>query len=248
METLISEKTNSQIIKEAKEAFKGQWGRTFIMYLLSFLISIISLVLGLIIPGIIAGMGWLIFEYYLGFSYLFGNDYPSIFTVLLILLNIFISIVISGRFFLWRNKFILESSRGMKPKIIDLKYIFKGQLSDTTEKISFNFFAFVIPGLTLALYSLILGFGFIMLIIPGIIFSFMYAMFPFVLVDEHHTGAKKYLNRSNTIMSGKKFKLFLCRLRLLPLFILCTLPFGLGLFWFFPFGSFVSAKFYDAHK
>ena len=38
METAIR-KNNDQIIKEAREAFKGQWGNVFLAFLLSTLVS-----------------------------------------------------------------------------------------------------------------------------------------------------------------------------------------------------------------
>jgi len=242
---IINKKTNSEIIKEAKASFKGQWGKTILMYLLSGLLMIIAFLIGLIIPIII---GWFFWNFVYG-ERLFGDEYPSIIFCFLTLIYIFISIVLSGRLFVWRNKFILETSRGLNPDIIDLKYIFQGQnLSEIKETFSSKFIMFVIPGLTIALYTLIIIFGYLMLIIPGIIFSFMYAMIPFVLVDENYSVAKKYLKKSSNIMSGHKMKLFLCYLKLIPLFILCALPCGLGLLWFFPFLSFVLAKFYDAHK
>lgn len=39
METAIR-KNNDQIIKEAREAFKGQWGNVFLAFLLSTLVSV----------------------------------------------------------------------------------------------------------------------------------------------------------------------------------------------------------------
>lgn len=245
METLINKKTNSEIIQEAKLSFKGKWGRTIVMYILSGLLMIIPFLFGSIIPIII---GWF-FSFFIDERTLFGHKYPSIFFWLLTLIYLFISIVLSGRLFIWRSKFVLETSRNLNPNIIDLKYIFQGlSSSEIKETFTSKFFVFIIPGLTVALYTLIIVFGYLLLIIPGIIFSFMYAMIPFVLVDENYSSAKKYLDKSSNIMSGQKIKLFLCYLRLIPLFILCALPCGLGLFWFFPFLSFVLAKFYDAHK
>jgi uncharacterized membrane protein len=244
METVIR-KNNDQIIKEAREAFKGQWGRTIVMYILSGLLMIIPFLIGSIIPIII---GWF-FSLFIDVDTLFGHEYPSIFIWLLTLIYLFISIVLSGRLFIWRSRFILETSRNLNPDIIDLKYIFQGlSLSEIKETFTTKFFVFIIPGLTLALYTLIIGFGYMLLIIPGIIFSFMYAMTPFVLVDENYNSAKKYLDKSSNIMSGQKMKLFWCYVKLIPLAILCALPCGLGLFWFGPYMSFVLAKFYDAHK
>lgn len=83
------------------------------------------------------------------------------------------------------------------------------------------------------LYSLILAAGFILLIVPGIIWGLRYSYYSYLIVDK---GLKpiEALKESAKITYGAKGKLFIFWLLLAGIIILGTLALGVGLLWAMP--------------
>ena len=77
-------------------------------------------------------------------------------------------------------------------------------------------------------YGLIVLAGFILLIIPGIIWSIKYGLFRYAIVDEG-LGPIEALKRSAMLTQGSKWNLFLLGLLLGLINILGVLAFGFGL-------------------
>ena len=83
-----------------------------------------------------------------------------------------------------------------------------------------------------------------LLIIPGILMSYSYAMFEYVLADNPDMNAREVLAESRRIMRGNRFKLFCLQLSFIGPALLCVLTFGIGLLWFIPYYNATMAAFY----
>ncbi|MFM7054865.1 MAG: YciC family protein [Bacteroidota bacterium] len=241
METAIR-KNNDQIIKEAREAFKGQWGNVFLAFLLS---TLVSAAIGL-------GVSLIMAVIYNVLDFFFRNRLMELFTVILIIIGVILWLVFQGRFWIWQNNYILRKSRGENVSYSDFKSIFEGFKNINEIKASLlnkdQLLNNLLPAILLLLTTLSILLGYVLLIIPGIIVSFMLALVPFIAAEENNINPIDAMKKSADMMDGYKMKLFWCYVKLIPLAILCALPCGLGLFWFGPYMSFVLAKFYDAHK
>lgn len=78
------------------------------------------------------------------------------------------------------------------------------------------------------LYSIIVALGFILLIIPGIIFGLMFSLYSYFVVDKK-LGVIEALKASKSATFGSKWDLFLLMLASLGLNILGLLALGVGL-------------------
>lgn len=236
METVIR-KNNDQIIKDAREAFKGQWGNVFLALILSSLVS----------TGICIGLSSIIAVIYFILNFIF--DIPLL---IYFLFGAILWLVFQGRLWIWQNRYILRKSRGEDVSYTDFKTIFEGFKNIKEIKASFlNFDQLLkntLPAITLLLTTTAIFLGYALLIIPGIIVSFMLVLVPFVVAEENNINPMDAMKKSVKLMDGYKMKLFWCYVKLIPLAILCLLPCGLGMIWFGPYMSFVLAKFYDAHR
>ncbi len=89
---------------------------------------------------------------------------------------------------------------------------------------------------------------YLLLIIPGIIKSFSYAMTPFILVDEPELSALQAIKKSRLMMKGHKFDLFWLLLSFIGWIILCIFTLGIGIFWLIPYIYTSFAAFYENVK
>ena len=85
----------------------------------------------------------------------------------------------------------------------------------------------------------------LLLIIPGIIKAFSYALTPYILLDEPELTAKQAITRSCEIMQGRRWKLFCLYLSFIGWGILCLLTFGIGFLWLVPYMNASVAAFYE---
>ena len=84
----------------------------------------------------------------------------------------------------------------------------------------------------------------LLLIIPGIIKGFSYAMTPFVLADNPNLTANQAITRSRELMDGHKWELFVLSLTFIGWEILGALTLGIGLLWVTPYKNAAYAAFY----
>lgn len=241
MET-TAKKTNKEIISEARAAFKGQWGNVIVAFILSSLVGAAIYGAVFLLIGVITTI----------LNIVFSSIIVGIMTLLLGIMGVIIALIFQGRIWNWQNNYILRRSRGEQVSNTDFKEIFEG-ISGVQDIKPFlldknNLIKNLYPAITQLISTLAILIGFVLLVIPGIILSYMYAMVPFLSSENKTLAPVDVLKKSSSIMDGYKMKLFFCYLSLLPLAILCILPLGLGLIWFIPFLTFVLAKFYDAHK
>lgn len=99
----------------------------------------------------------------------------------------------------------------------------------------------LLMGLYVFLWSLLL-------VIPGIIKAYSYAMTYYVALDHPELGTEKCIQESMRLMSGHKMKLFLLDLSFIGWGLLCILTFGIGFLWLAPYISISHAHFYEELK
>lgn len=94
------------------------------------------------------------------------------------------------------------------------------------------------------LLGIIIAVGMILLIIPGIIFTYMFSQAYFILADDNSKSIIQCLKESAGMMKGYKFKYFVLLLSFLGWIILGVIPLGIGLLWVVPYMNVTVASFY----
>lgn len=87
-----------------------------------------------------------------------------------------------------------------------------------------------------------------LLIIPGIVKSYSYALTPFILKDEPKLKYNAAIEKSMRMMNGYKMKLFLLDLSFIGWMILSVLTLGIGLLFLQPYMNTARAAFYEDLK
>jgi uncharacterized membrane protein len=93
--------------------------------------------------------------------------------------------------------------------------------------------------------SLFIALWSLLLVIPGIIAAFRYAMVYFVVADDGECGFFEALGRSRDMMKGNKWKFFCLNLRFVGWAMLASLTCGIGYLWLVPYMQTSFAKFYE---
>lgn len=88
----------------------------------------------------------------------------------------------------------------------------------------------------------------LLLIIPGIIKIFSYAMTPYILEENPELSANEAIDRSRAMMKGHKFDLFWLFLSFLGWLILGIFTLGIGYLWLIPYMQTAVADFYEDVK
>lgn len=84
----------------------------------------------------------------------------------------------------------------------------------------------------------------LLLIIPGLIKSYSYALTPYILVEHPEMSANEAIEESMRLMDGHKFDLFYLQLSFIGWAILSILSLGLGFIWLIPYQMTAQAAFY----
>lgn len=88
----------------------------------------------------------------------------------------------------------------------------------------------------------------LLLIVPGIIKFYAYAMTPYILIDNPELSANQAINLSCKMMKGHKFDLFFLQLSFIGWGILSVFTGGIGLLWLMPYMMGAQAAFYQDIK
>lgn len=88
----------------------------------------------------------------------------------------------------------------------------------------------------------------LLLIVPGIIKFYAYAMTPYILIDNPELSANQAINLSCKMMKGHKFDLFFLQLSFIGWGILSVFTGGIGLLWLMPYMMSSQAAFYQDIK
>lgn len=98
-----------------------------------------------------------------------------------------------------------------------------------------------VMGIKLALWSLLL-------VIPGVIKSFEYAIIPYILADDAEISSKDAFKKAKAMMKGNKWRLFKLNFSFIGWELLCGLTLGLGTFFLLPYIHAANAEFYAELK
>lgn len=109
----------------------------------------------------------------------------------------------------------------------------------------FSYFAYwktaaaarILQGIYVLLWSLLL-------VIPGIIASFSYAMTEYILADHPELSASEAISRSKEMMEGNKWRLFCLEFSFIGWNILSAFTLGIGNLWLTPYKQAATAAFY----
>ena len=84
----------------------------------------------------------------------------------------------------------------------------------------------------------------LLLIVPGIVKSYSYAMAPYLMHDHPEMTASQAIDESMRLMEGNKMRLFMLDLSFIGWWLLCLITFGLLLFIVCPYQMTARAEFY----
>lgn len=146
--------------------------------------------------------------------------------------NIIVSIILIPSIFAY-YWFFLSLVRFDKPEISDLFTVF-GDVKNSLKLIG----ATILVTIFFFLWSLLL-------VIPGIIKSFSYSQYYFVLRDHPEFSVTEAITESRRLMVGYKWKYFLLGLSFIGWGILTIITLGIGSLWLFPYITTSLAAFYD---
>ena len=85
----------------------------------------------------------------------------------------------------------------------------------------------------------------LLLIVPGIIKAYSYAMTPYILVDRPELSVRDAIRLSGRMMSGRKLDLFCLLLSFIGWMLLCILTLGIGILFLSPYMMTAQAAFYQ---
>ena len=85
----------------------------------------------------------------------------------------------------------------------------------------------------------------LLLIIPGIIKGYSYALTPYLLKDHPELKFNAAIEESMRLMSGNKMRLFLLDLSFIGWFLLGLITFGIAFLWVTPYWNTARAAFYE---
>ena len=90
--------------------------------------------------------------------------------------------------------------------------------------------------------------GTLLLVVPGIYWSFCYALVPYLLAENPYLSTTRAMQLSKDIMDGEKFHYFVLALSFIGWNVLCSLTLGIGFFFLEPYKQATEAEFYAAMR
>ena len=99
----------------------------------------------------------------------------------------------------------------------------------------------------LQMYLLLIGWT-LLLLIPGIIKAFSYAMTPYILEEKPEMTTTEAIHHSRMMMKGHKFDLFWLLLSFIGWGFLAIFTLGIGFLWLYPYMCTAMASFYEEVK
>ena len=103
--------------------------------------------------------------------------------------------------------------------------------------------------ITMVLTTLYTWLWSLLLIIPGIIKSYSYAMTPFILEDDdEEVSGNEAIEKSMRMMDGHKWELFCLDFSFIGWILLAILTLGIGCLWLYPYINTARAAFYEELK
>ena len=223
--------TSSEIRKKARETLEN-----------NFLISILAGAIASSLGGLLTGASVTFsFNFQSGFQFNIGSEpfsasaFSAVFIVVFILLFCFIIVysliysIVSGVIQLGYAQLLLnqQDGRNYSPKDMFSQFY----------RAKEGFWQIFLRGIFTFLWSLLL-------IVPGIIKSYSYAMTPFIMAEHPELSAKEAIRASQALMKGHKAALFRLDLSFLGWELLTALTFGRGFYVINPYKNTAYAIFY----
>lgn len=219
--------TSKDIRKTARENLSGNWG-------LSVGVTLVAALLGGMVFGTASSVGGSGTNYRFTseqFSALPGPIIALAASVLSVaaLLGL-VEFIIGGTVELGHAAYLLDQARGKK---LTFSTLF-GQF----DRFGTGFVQAFLRGLYITLWSLLL-------VVPGIIKAYSYAMTPFILADHPEMTASQAITASKELMNGHKMDLFILELSFIGWQLLASLTMGIGFLFVNPYLNAAAAVFYQ---
>ena len=138
-------------------------------------------------------------------------------------------LILGGTVQLGYTRYLLNQHDGQE---LDVKLLFS-----QFDRFSQGFLQALLRSIFIALWSLLL-------VIPGIVKSYSYAMTPFIMIDHPEMDARTAIKASMELMDGHKFDLFVLELTFIGWALLNVLTLGIGSLWLNPYMNAARAAFY----
>ena len=163
-------------------------------------------------------------------TYLFGSRRPlGLFVILSVLLTLFVIPVLS----IGVARYFMENRQG-KPPVGSIFSVF-GDGFGNMALVSF-------------LVNLKVMLGYCLLIVPGVIWEYRYAMVPYLLAENPSMSCSRAMELSRGMMHGEKFNFFVLELSFIGWWILTIFTFGIGALFLRPYVEATQAEFYAAMR
>ena len=94
------------------------------------------------------------------------------------------------------------------------------------------------------LITIIVGIGFVLLIVPGIILALMFSQAYYIMAENRDMSIMDCLKKSAEMMKGHKGEYFVLILSFLGWAIVAAIPLGLGYLWLLPYINITFADYY----
>ena len=122
-------------------------------------------------------------------------------------------------------------------KNTDSKPSFTDAFSGFKVRYGRNIGTLLLVGIKIVLWSCLL-------IIPGIIKCYEYAIIPYILADDAEISSKDAFKKAKELMKGNKWRLFKLEFSFIGWILLCALTLGIGAFFLIPYVDAANAEFY----
>ena len=90
--------------------------------------------------------------------------------------------------------------------------------------------------------------GYVLLVVPGIYWSYCYALVPYLLAENPYMSATRAMELSKEMMYGEKWNYFILQLSFFGWLLLCAFTLGIGGFFLEPYMQATYAEFYAAMR
>ena len=134
---------------------------------------------------------------------------------------------------------------GLIMVLLNVTYGEKPEVSTLFAPFSNCFGTSIITNLLVGIYTL--GWT-LLLIIPGLVKQYSYAMTFYILAENPNMTANEAITESRQIMDGHKFELFVLQLSFIPWMLLCCVTFGIAYIYVIPYMSLTMTNFYHNIK
>lgn len=131
------------------------------------------------------------------------------------------------------RRYFMENRQG-KPPISSIFSVFQD-----------NFGNVALVSLLVALKTAL---GYILLIVPGVIWQYRYAMVPYLLAENPSMNYARAMELSRGMMHGEKWNYFVLELSFIGWWILALCTFGIGTLFLRPYVEATQAEFYAAMR